>query len=328
MNWLVNSWYQPSPIRWLLAPLSGLYRIIIALRLSLYRHGILQSTSLSVPIIIIGNISVGGTGKTPAVIWLTKQLQQAGYRPGIISRGYGGKSPGQTKIVTKYSLASDVGDEPIIIFRQTACPTVVGANRVAVGQTLLDNYDCNVIISDDGLQHYALKRDIEIVVIDGKREFGNQYCLPAGPLREPLSRLKSVGAIIYNGSDGDVVHNMQLIQTMAVNLIDSTNTRPIDTFKTSEVHAIAGIGNPTRFFDHLTAKGLKLIPHSFADHHPFQLNDIDFGDQKPILMTEKDAVKCQHFANKNMWYIPIKATISGKLDHYLLDTLAGLSSHG
>ncbi|MDB2705128.1 tetraacyldisaccharide 4'-kinase [Pseudomonadota bacterium] len=328
MDWLVNSWYQSSPIRWLLAPLSGLYRIIIGLRRYLYRYGLLQSTSLSVPVIIVGNISVGGTGKTPVVIWLAKQLQQAGYHPGIISRGYGGKSPQTTKLVTKDSIASDVGDEPIIIFRQTACPMVVGANRVAAGQKLLDNYDCDVIISDDGLQHYALKRDVELVVIDGKREFGNQYCLPAGPLREPLSRLKSVNALIHNGSNGDVVHNMQLIQTIAVNLLDSSITRPIDNFKATEVHAIAGIGNPTRFFDQLSAKGLNLTTHSFADHHPFKLSDIDFGDQKTILMTEKDAVKCQHFAHKNMWYIPIEATISGKLNHYLLDTLAGLSSHG
>lgn len=328
MNWLVNSWYQPSPIRWLLAPLSGLYRIIIAFRRYMYRHGVLKSTSLTVPVIIVGNISVGGTGKTPVVIWLAKQLQQAGYHPGIISRGYGGKLPQQAKVVTKDSLASHVGDEPIIIFRQTTCPMVVGANRVAAGQKLLDSYDCDVIISDDGLQHYALERDIEIVVIDGKRKFGNQYCLPAGPLREPLSRLKNVSILIHNGSDSDVAHNMQLIQSMAVNLVDSTITRPIENFKTTEVHAVAGIGNPTRFFDQLTAKGLKLTPHPFADHHPFELTDIDFGDQKPILMTEKDAVKCQHFANKNMWYIPIEATISGKLNQYLLDTLAGLSSHG
>lgn len=328
MNWLINSWYQASPIRWLLAPLSGLYRSITSLRRTFYQIGLLKSSSLPIPVIIVGNISVGGTGKTPFVIWLAKALQQAGYHPGIISRGYGGKSPEHAKLVTHESTATDVGDEPVIIFRQTACPMVVGANRVEVGKKLLENYDCNVIISDDGLQHYALNRDIEIVVIDGKREFGNQYCLPAGPLREPLSRLNSVSFLVHNGSNRDVEHNMQLIQTLAINLADPSITKPISEFSTTSVHAIAGIGNPQRFFSQLSEQGIKVTPHPFADHHPFKSVDINFNDHKPILMTEKDAVKCQAFANENMWYIPIEATISGKLNQHLLDTLAGLPSHG
>jgi len=330
MDGLVRTWYQPHPIRWLLAPLSGLYRAVITLRRALYKRGLLKSSTLSVPVIIVGNITVGGTGKTPTVIWLAKQLKQAGYKPGIISRGYGGKKTEQPIMVTEASIASDVGDEPIIIYRQSSCPMVVGSNRVAAGQMLLAHYDCDVIISDDGLQHYALNRDIEIVVIDGKREFGNQYCLPAGPLREPLSRLSSVDFIIHNGSPTPdaVQHNMTLMQHAAINLAEPERSKPLIEFEHTDIHAVAGIGNPQRFFDQLTAQNITVTAHSFADHHPFQANDLDFGDDKQILMTEKDAVKCQHFANKNMWYIPIEATINGKLSQSLLHTLAGLPHHG
>lgn len=328
MNWLVNSWYQAKPIRWLLWPLSLIYCAIIQLRRSLYRLGILKSSSLAVPVIIIGNISVGGTGKTPTVIWLAKQLQLAGYQPGIISRGYGGKVTQQPQIVTEHSLASEVGDEPIIIHRQSACPMVVGSNRVAAAKMLLNQYQSDVIISDDGLQHYALDRDIEVVVVDGQRQFGNRLCLPAGPLREPISRLNDVDYIIHNGSNDKVEHNMQLIQSVAINLADPTLVKTLAEFASKDVHAVAGIGNPQRFFDQLTTHGFKLSPHAFADHHPYQQADISFNDDKPILMTEKDAVKCQHFADKNMWYIPIEASISGKLSQLLIDNLAGLPSHG
>lgn len=328
MTGLERSWYQPQPIRWLLAPLSWLYRAIIALRYYMYQRGLFKSSSLSVPVIIVGNITVGGTGKTPTVIWLAKQLKQAGYKPGIISRGYGGKAAKQPIIVSEASIASDVGDEPVIIHRQAACPMVVGSKRVAAGQMLLTNYDCDVIISDDGLQHYALNRDIEIVVIDGQRGFGNQYCLPAGPLREPLSRLEQVHFIIHNGSPTAVQYNMTLTQQQAVNLSDPKISKPLAEFEQTEVHAVAGIGNPQRFFDQLITQKMIVTPHPFADHHPFEPSDLDFGDQKQILMTEKDAVKCHHFAHKNMWYVPIEATISGKLSKYLLDTLAGLSRHG
>jgi len=328
MRWLINSWYQPQPIRWLLWPLSFTYQTVLQLRSRLFSLGLLKQHYLTVPVIIVGNITVGGTGKTPFVIWLAKQLQQAGYHPGIISRGYGGKADYYPQKVMPDSDPSIVGDEPIIISRHTSCPMVVAPDRFAAAKMLLRDYDCNIIISDDGLQHYALGRDIEIVIVDGQRQFGNQLCLPAGPLREPLSRLKRVDFIVENHGSGSADYTMTLYQLHAINLTDPTIQHPLSNFIGKSVHAIAGIGNPQRFFDQLSSQGLQIISHVFADHHPFQSKDLQFNDNKPILMTEKDAVKCQLFANSNTWYIPIEASISGKLDQHILQQLAGITPHG
>lgn len=327
-QWLINSWYQPQPIRWLLWPLSLLYQAILQFRKGLFRLSILKQRHLPVPVIIVGNITIGGTGKTPFVIWLAKQLQQAGYRPGIISRGYGGKAETYPQSVTPDSDPAIVGDEPIIISRHTKCPMVVAPDRFAAGKILLQHYDCNIIISDDGLQHYALGRDIEIVIVDGQRQFGNQLCLPAGPLREPISRLQNVDFIVENQGSADANYTMILSQLNAVNLADPTKTQTLLSFTGQCVHAIAGIGHPQRFFDQLTAQGLHVISHAFDDHHFFQPIDLDFKDDKPIIMTEKDAVKCQRFAGNNTWYIPIEATISGKLDQHILQKLAGITPNG
>ncbi|MBE9532886.1 MAG: tetraacyldisaccharide 4'-kinase [Proteobacteria bacterium] len=327
MKWLVSTWYQPHPIRWLLSPLSLLYRIVITLRKALYKAGVFKQTKLTVPVIIVGNISVGGTGKTPFVIWLATQLQQAGFKPGIISRGYGGKAETYPQTVTPNSDPRIVGDEPIIITRQTACPMVVSPDRVEAGQQLLQQHDCDIIISDDGLQHYALGRDIEIIVVDGQRLFGNQYCLPAGPLREPLSRLYNIDFVVHNTPRDTAAYGMSLQQGQAINLLDPTQTKALAEFNNQTVHAIAGIGNPDRFFDQLSQQGLTLIPHPFADHHPYQANDLQFNDDSAILMTEKDAVKCTHFAHENMWYIPIEASISGKLAPLIIEKLRN-NPHG
>lgn len=328
MKWLINSWYQPHPIRWLLWPLSTLYSAVISIRRSLYRLNIFKQYRLTVPVIIVGNITVGGTGKTPFVIWLVKQLQQAGLRPGIISRGYGGKAEHYPQLVTAQSNPAVVGDEPIIISRHTHCPMAVAPNRVAAGQLLVEQFDCNIIVADDGLQHYALGRDIEIVVVDGDRLFGNQYQLPAGPLREPLSRLQDVDFIVHNGGKSSTEFTMDLSQGHAINLTDPNSTIELGAFTDQAVHAVAGIGHPERFFNQLTEAGLDVSPHPFSDHHAFQKADLEFNNDKTILMTEKDAVKCQAFAKKNMWYIPINATISGKLNEQLLDKLAGITPHG
>ncbi|MDC9724477.1 MAG: tetraacyldisaccharide 4'-kinase [Gammaproteobacteria bacterium] len=328
MTWLINSWYKAHPVRWLLWPLSAIYRAIISLRRSLYQIGIFKQYSVNVPVIIVGNISVGGTGKTPFVIWLAKQLQHAGFRPGIISRGYGGKAESYPQTVTVDSEPSIVGDEPLIINRQSACPMVVAPDRVSAATQLLEQFDCNIIIADDGLQHYALARDIEIVIVDSQRLFGNQYCLPAGPLREPLSRLKDVDFIVHNGDETSAEFTMATSQGHAINLMNPELTRALSSFQNQTVHAIAGIGYPERFFKQLSECNLNLLPHSFSDHHPYQAHDLNFDDGLDILMTEKDAVKCQHFANKNMWYVPIDATINGKLEQHLLTKLAGLPSHG
>jgi len=328
MEWLTKSWYQTHPIRWLLWPLSIVYCSIITCRKLLYKVGLFKQYAVKAPVIIVGNITIGGTGKTPFVIWLAKQLQHAGFRPGIISRGYGGKADNYPMSVTSDSDPRQVGDEPIIIARQSQCPMVVAPNRVAAAQQLLEQFDCNIIIADDGLQHYALARDIEIVIVDSKRLFGNQHCLPSGPLREPLSRLEHVDFIVHNGSEAAADFVMTTSQGMAINLVEPNITKKISEFGKQTVHAIAGIGYPQRFFNQLSEQGLSLLPHSFADHHPYQADDLAFDDQLDILMTEKDAVKCQHFANKNMWYIPIEATISGKLDQHLLNKIAELPSHG
>ena len=328
MNWLINTWYQKHPIRWCLWPLSALYCAIILFRRTCYRLGLFKQQSFNVPVIIVGNISVGGTGKTPLVIWLTKQLKQAGFRPGIVSRGYGGKADHYPLVVTPQSDPRLVGDEPVIISRQSACPLVVSPNRVDAARQLLEQFDCNIIIADDGLQHYALARDIEIVVVDSQRLFGNQYCLPSGPLREPLSRLKQVDFIIHNGTETPADFTMNLSQGSAINLAHPNIQKELNTFQNQTVHALAGIGNPDRFFKQLSEQGLTVQTHPFSDHHPFQAKDLDFNDDLEILMTEKDAVKCQPFAKENMWYIPIEATISGKLEKHLLNKLAELPPHG
>jgi tetraacyldisaccharide 4'-kinase len=327
-KWLSESWYKPHAIRWLLSPLSGLYRLVSFVRKQCYFLGLLKQHRVPVPVIIVGNISVGGTGKTPFVIYLIQRLQQQGFKPGVISRGYGGHSDNYPITVSNNSDPAIVGDEPVIIARQTNCPVVVSPTRVSAASFLLEHNDCDLIVSDDGLQHYALARDIEIVLVDEQRQFGNQYCLPAGPLREPLSRLQDVDFIVYNGGSNDTAFNMSLSASDAVNLSDFNVTKSIADFQGQEVHAIAGIGNPKRFFNQLTQMGIYVIPHEFADHHVFVKQDLEFNDNKTILMTEKDAVKCQFFAKNEMWFIPVETTVSGNLDQLIIQQLTGSHPHG
>ena len=329
MNWLISSWYRPHPIRWLLWPFSALYCMVVWCRKQAYQLGIFKQYKIAVPVIVVGNITVGGTGKTPCVIWLAKQLQQGGFRPGIISRGYGSQAENYPQNVTPDSDPVIVGDEPIIISRHTQCPMAISPHRVEAAEYLLQHYDCNIIIADDGLQHAALARDIEIVVVDAERLFGNDLCLPAGPLREPISRINDVDFVIYNGGIGDAYpFNMTLSQGEAINLMDNDMSKELIHFHDKTVHAVAGIGNPNRFFKQLINQGLTLQHHAFNDHHVFNADDLDFGDDVPILMTEKDAVKCQSFATKNMWFIPIEATMSGKLNHKIIQKLSEITNHG
>ncbi len=323
MKSIVDSWYQPHPMRWLLWPLSLLYRLIVSIRRQLYVSGVFKQHRLPVPVIIVGNITVGGTGKTPFVIWLTTQLKNAGYRPGIVSRGYGGHAQHYPQLVDKNSAATVVGDEPVLIHRHTACPMAVAPDRVAAARLLVEQHNCNIIISDDGLQHYALARDIEIVIVDGQRQFGNQLCLPAGPLREPLNRINQSDFIVFNSPLSTTDFAMQLEQGSAVNLADSALTKSLHQFSGKTIHAVAGIGNPQRFFEQLRKQNMSVIEHSFPDHHSFSQTDLQFSDDLAILMTEKDAVKCQSFAKSNMWFIPIEATIHGKLLEQLIIKLAG-----
>jgi tetraacyldisaccharide 4'-kinase len=261
----------------------------------------------------VGNISVGGSGKTPFVIWLAQYLQKQGWHPGIISRGYGGKADHYPCSVQHDSLAAEVGDEPLLIHQRTQCPVVVAPDRVAAGQQLLAENYCNVIITDDGLQHYRLDRYMEIVIIDAKRGLGNQLCLPAGPLREPLSRLETVDFKIFHGESDSQRLTMQLQLQQAVQLKNNNHQKSLTEFAETPVYAVAGIGHPQRFFDQLQQLGLTIIPHAFADHHAYTEADFQFAKAYPILMTEKDAVKCLGFATENMWYVPAEAKLSPSL---------------
>jgi tetraacyldisaccharide 4'-kinase len=275
-----------------------------------------------VPVIIIGNISVGGTGKTPLVIWLVKCLQQAGYRPGIVSRGYRGKARHWPQQVRADSDPVMVGDEAVLLAQRCQCPVAVDPHRVAAAQALLKYTDCDVIVADDGLQHYALGRDIEIAVIDGVRRFGNGRCLPAGPLREPVARLKTVDFIIVNGGctlDKEYRMDLRVEQICRVN--DPDQVIEIDTLCGTAVHAVAGIGHPQRFFDQLQAMGFDIITHAYPDHHLFSATDLDFADRLPVIMTEKDAVKCRHFASDRCWTLPVKADVDKQVAIELLARL-------
>ena len=313
-----HSWYTKSSLTLILKPLSWLFCLLVQIRRLLYRLRILRTSQLDVPVVVVGNITVGGTGKTPMVIELANLLKKYGYRPGIISRGYGGKARTWPQQVRWDGDPTMVGDEAILIARRTRCPMAVGPNRVASAKALLKYTDCNVILSDDGLQHYALGRDIEIAVIDGIRRYGNENCLPAGPLREPIKRIERVNFKITNGIAGPEEFAMTYQAEQLRRADDPAVTLDLSSLKNQTVHAIAGIGNPQQFFDQLKKSGLDIIEHAFPDHYPFKKEDLDFGEIQPIVITEKDAVKCQRFYLHNVWYQPIKAILDNQFTEQLL----------
>jgi len=324
-RWVEFVWYKESIVAVLLLPLAFLFAGLVKFRKLFYRLGLLKSCTLPVPVIVIGNISVGGTGKTPFIIWLAQFLKESGFKPGIISRGYGGKAGSWPQWVDNTSSAEQVGDEALVIARQSVCPMAVGPSRIDAAKLLLERADCNVILSDDGLQHYALRRDIEVAVVDGARRFGNGYCLPAGPLREPVSRLQSVDFVIVNGGQAGnggekKEFSMQLDGDTAVNLLTGER-KALIAFKGINCHALAGIGNPERFFRLLTAAGLNCTTHGFPDHYRFQPHDLDFPNLSALLMTEKDAVKCASFARNQHWYVPVKAVLELSFPEQLLSLL-------
>jgi tetraacyldisaccharide 4'-kinase len=328
-RYLLDIWYKDQFIGSALMPFGFLFSDFVKFRRWLYKMGIKKSESLPVPVVIIGNITVGGTGKTPLCIYLANLLQSEGYRVGIISRGYGGEKIAP-KMVLQNSQAAEVGDEALLIVKQTNCPMVIGANRVEAGKFLLKYTPCDVILADDGLQHYALKRDIEIAVIDGERRFGNSICLPAGPLREPIERLNNVDFVVVNGkaAENTVWHEwqMQLVGDVAVNLLTGEN-KLLSEFKNTYCHAIAGIGNPERFFSQLEKAGIsQRLNHSFPDHHVFMANEITFENQ-PVFMTEKDAVKCKTFATKNHWFVPVTAQLPPEFSAKFLTLLKKISDN-
>jgi tetraacyldisaccharide 4'-kinase len=300
----------------------------VKVRRFLYQKNILTTHYLPVPVIVVGNISVGGTGKTPLVIWMINQLREQGFIPGVISRGYGGVAKSWPQQVRHDSDPKAVGDEAVLIAKRCHCPMAVGPDRVAAAQALLKYSDCNIIVSDDGLQHYPLGRDMEIAVIDGTRRFGNGHLLPAGPLREPKSRLASVDIIVANELASIGERFMKLQAGKAHNLQDPGNRVELQVFRAEPVHAVAAIGNPERFFSALRRAGIEVIPHAFPDHHYFTREELDFGDEKAVLMTEKDAVKCHPSWGSNYWYVPVAAQLDEKFTQQLLKTLERKQQYG
>ena len=318
---LEYSWYNNNALTLLLRPLSWLYCGAVFLRRTSYALGLRRRHRLNIPVIVVGNLTVGGTGKTPLVVHIAHLLQRSGYAPGIISRGYGGKASSWPQQVRPDADPVMVGDEAILISRRCGCPMAVGPDRVETARQLQRHSGCDIIISDDGLQHYALRRDVEIVVIDGMRRFGNGLCLPAGPLREPVSRKDKVDFVITNGTASRNEYTMRYRGETLVNLADDSRRRELAELSGEKVHVVAGIGNPARFFEQMRRKGLEVIEHAFADHHHFSAADLRFGDDLPVLMTEKDAVKCRRYASDNMWYLPIEIEMHNDFDVQLLNLL-------
>lgn len=303
---LQASWYGTRSPPWWTRPLATLYGSVIGWRRGWYRRGWLRATRLPVPVIVVGNLVAGGAGKTPLTLALVEALRANGWNPGVASRGYGGTARVPTLLDAQPD-PSIVGDEPALIRLRTGLPVAVGADRVAAARLLLAE-GVDVVVADDGLQHYALARDIEICVIDGVRRFGNGRLLPAGPLREPLSRLDEVDLRVCNGGAPQANEfAMRLVLADAVALAGPARTQPLSSWVGQRVHAVAGIGHPPRFFAALRALGIDVVEHAFADHHRYVAGDLAFGDSLPVLMTEKDAVKCRGFAAANGWSVPVSA---------------------
>jgi tetraacyldisaccharide 4'-kinase len=311
-RFVVGQWHEPTLAgQILLRPLAWLFALLAATRRFGYRARLRRTGRLPVPVVVVGNLSVGGSGKTPLVAHLVRALAEAGFTPGIVSRGYGGREQGPRRL-DAHATAVDSGDEPVWLAEVTGCPVAVGRDRQRAAQLLVA--DCNVIIADDGLQHYALGRDIEIAVIDGESGLGNGRLLPAGPLREPGSRLHRVDHVAVRDGSWPGARRYRVVADRARNLVDHRECS-LATWSGKPVHAVAAIGVPGRFFAQLEDAGIDIARHAFADHHAFQPADLAFGDDRPILMTAKDAVKCRAFADPRMW------AVSARVED--LDDLAG-----
>ena len=325
---LARHWRRRGWLAWLLLPLSLLFGAVIALRRVMYRAGLLAQQRLPVPVIVVGNIYVGGTGKTPLVIWLVAQLRRAGFVPGVISRGHGGAADQVIEVRADQS-PDLVGDEPLLIAREAAVPLVVGRSRVAAAHALLAAHpQVNVIIADDGLQHYPLARDVEILLSD-ERGNGNGWLLPAGPLREPASRRHDFRVLHGVASDDARSFSMALSGDHAEPLRDRSQTRSLKDWPAgTRIAAAAGIGHPERFFSMLRQQGVPLmLSLPLPDHFDYASNPFAGVDADVILITEKDAVKCLHreaLANDaRLWVVPVQAVIAGPLTEQLVEKLRG-----
>jgi tetraacyldisaccharide 4'-kinase len=340
MRLIEKVWFNNHPAKWLLVPLllplSALFGLLSSLRRLNFKLGLSKSYQLSKPVIVVGNIGVGGNGKTPIVIYLVELTRSLGLTPGVISRGYGGQAPHYPYLVNNDSTTLAAGDEPVLIHQRCQVPIAVGSDRIASAELLIAQ-GCNIIISDDGLQHYRLQRDLELVVVDGKRLFGNGLLLPAGPLREGQWRLAKGDLIIYNGKEPQGYQekpcpdlHMSLVATEVCNLLTGERIKLTDFIVLNgSVNAIAGIGAPQRFFDTLKTNQLTVMnQQSFVDHHRFTLADFTaFDDNIPLLMTEKDAVKCHGFCKHNWWYLPVDANFSEIEKQLITDKIQAVIKH-
>ena len=298
-------WHDKTSISYVLLPFAGLFIALTALRHLMYRLGLFKTYKSQLPVIVVGNITVGGSGKTPFVIWLVAHLKKLGYKPGIVSRGYGGKASSWPQQVRVDSDPATVGDETLLLALRCHCPMAVAPKRANAVRALEAQAQVDIIISDDGLQHYAMGRDVEIAVVDGVRQQGNGFMLPAGPLREPVSRLDSVDLLITSQAKLRRQHHMEMMEPRIYPITDPQSRQPLSAWDGQQVRAIAGIGDPQRFFEMLRSQGLSVIDVAFPDHHPYQPSDLQFDDAIPLLMTEKDAVKCHSFAPAHTWVVSI-----------------------
>jgi tetraacyldisaccharide 4'-kinase len=338
-EWLQTAWFRRdlAVFLWPLLPFSWLFGLVVALRRQAFALGLARADRLPVPVVVVGNLIVGGAGKTPTVLWLVERLRAAGRRPGIVSRGYGGADK-----VTEVRADSDprqVGDEPVLLATRSRAPLFVGRRRAQAGRALLEAHpNVDVIVCDDGLQHLALARDVEIVVADGRGN-GNGCLLPAGPLREPAARVRTVDAVVRNGADKPDAEGrrvdeadptgqparfgMILVGDAFYRLAEPTQRCTAADLTGKRLHAVAGIGHPQRFFDTLSALGLDFAAHPFPDHHPYSPADFDFAVDGVLLMTEKDAIKCRSFLTGEAWVLPVTATIEPDLAAFVLEKIDG-----
>ena len=318
-------WYDKNVWQMLLVPLTVIYKTIVWCRRAAFKNGLIKVYRPPVPVVVVGNISVGGTGKTPLCIWLARKLLSYGYKPGIICSGYGGKTDFWPQQVRPDSDWVVVGDEAILIARQVdGMPVAVGPSRVDSIEALLAMHEIDIVISDDGLQHYSLDRDIEIAVIDGVRRLGNGRCLPSGPLREPHRRLQDVDMIVCKGIAGRGEYPMKFTAHFLKSVTNPGEQIGVSEFATRTVHAVAGIGNPESFFALLRGLGFELHEHEFPDHYALTSDDLSFDDDLPVIMTEKDAVKCESFKDKDIWYLPVDAELSDIFEGRLKALLKGI----
>ncbi len=318
----MRHWARRGAVAWLLWPASLAYGVLVWFRRIFYQLKIFGSTHPGIPVIVVGNLVAGGSGKTPLVLLVAEILAGRGWKPGIVSRGHGG-SARQPREAGIASDPAEVGDEPMLLARRSGCPVWVAPDRVAACRALREQHpECNVIVSDDGLQHYAMRRDVEICVVDA-RGFGNGFLQPAGPLREPASRLGSVDLVVAHGATQVQGYAMALEGERLVRFTDARDVRPAKSFAGQRMHAVAGIGDPKRFFLQLARFGIKVVPHPFPDHHRFGARDFEFGDADPVVMTEKDAVKCKPFAQANFWVFPVSASLDPAFERRLLERLGG-----